>query len=363
HVLHHPGVPRGLRDDLGNGLGVDPEALGDAERLAHRDRGHPRDQVVAELGDLAAPHRAHVNHVRAHGLQSRQGRLEILPGAAHHDGEGAVDGPRCSSRHRRVHEAQSALGRRGGHAPRGGGIHRGHVDAKRALPSGIDDAAVASVDAFHVGGRRQHGDDDIGARHRLGRRSGRGHAGGHRRLHRLGVEIVRGHREALLDQIDGHGKAHGADADEADACHARSPGLDRSSMPAHSSMSRATTTWYLPSLPYTTGAMLLGLALVCVAAVSWGTTGSVMSLLARDGAPSHLLVGWARMAGAAPCLLVATYVIRSGLASSERASRRVGRWTWMDRAKAALLGIAMAAYQLCYFWAVPRTGVALTALL
>jgi len=31
--------------------------------------------------------------------------------------------------------------------------------------------------------------------------------------------------------------------------------------------------------------------------------------------------------------------------------------------KAAMLGIAMAAYQLCYFWAVPRTGVALTALL
>src|SRR6266478_49103 len=84
----------------------------------------------------------------------------------------------------------------------------------------------------------------------------------------------------------------------------------------------------LPSLPYTTGAMLLGLALVCVAAVSWGTTGSVMSLLARDGAPSPLLVGWARMAGAAPCLV-----------------------------------LAMATYQLCYFWAVPRTGVALTALL
>jgi len=109
--------------------------------------------------------------------------------------------------------------------------------------------------------------------------------------------------------------------------------------------------------------MLLGLALVCVAAVSWGTTGSVMSLLARDGSPSPLLVGWARMAGAAPCLLLATYLIRSGLASSERASRPAGRWTWMDRARAAVLGIAMATYQLCYFWAVPRTGVALTALL
>ena len=116
-------------------------------------------------------------------------------------------------------------------------------------------------------------------------------------------------------------------------------------------------------LPYTTGAMLLGLALVCVAAVSWGTTGSVMSLLARDGAPSPLLVGWARMAGAAPCLLLATYIIRPGITPSGHASSLTGPWTWLDRAKAATLGLAMAAYQICYFWAVPRTGVALTALL
>ena len=103
--------------------------------------------------------------------------------------------------------------------------------------------------------------------------------------------------------------------------------------------------------------MLLGLALVCVAAVSWGTTGSVMALLARGGTPSPLLVGWARMAGAAPCLLLATFLLRPGIA------RIGGGWPPSDWAKAALLGIAMAAYQLCYFWAVPRTGVALTAVL
>jgi len=107
--------------------------------------------------------------------------------------------------------------------------------------------------------------------------------------------------------------------------------------------------------------MLLGLALVCVAAVSWGTTGSVMALLARDGTPSPLLVGWARMAGAAPCLLLAVFLTRPG---SPRAARlTVGGWPPLDWAKTALLGVAMAAYQLCYFWAVPRTGVALTALL
>lgn len=108
--------------------------------------------------------------------------------------------------------------------------------------------------------------------------------------------------------------------------------------------------------------MLLGLALVCVAAVSWGTTGSVMTLLAKDGTPSPLLVGWARMATAAPCLLLAAYLTRPGIAPAE-GLRLAGRWTTLEWAKAGLLGGAMAAYQLCYFWAVPRTGVALTALL
>ncbi|MGH7644436.1 MAG: DMT family transporter [Gemmatimonadales bacterium] len=102
--------------------------------------------------------------------------------------------------------------------------------------------------------------------------------------------------------------------------------------------------------------MLLGLVLVCLAALSWGTTGSVMTLLAREGTPSPLLVGWARMAGAAPCLLLATALVRPSV-------RARGDWRALDSAKAALLGAAMAAYQVCYFWAVPRTGVALTALL
>ena len=102
--------------------------------------------------------------------------------------------------------------------------------------------------------------------------------------------------------------------------------------------------------------MLLGLVLVCLAAVSWGTTGSAMALLAREGTPSPLLVGWARMAGAAPCLLLAVALVPPS--ASERRE-----WRPRDWARAALLGAAMAAYQVCYFWAVPRTGVALTALL
>jgi len=102
--------------------------------------------------------------------------------------------------------------------------------------------------------------------------------------------------------------------------------------------------------------MLLGLVLVALAACSWGTTGSAMTLLAREGTSSPFLVGWARMAGAAPCLLLATAVLRPP-APVER------HWSLRDVALTAALGATMAAYQVCYFWAVPRTGVALTALL
>ena len=51
--------------------------------------------------------------------------------------------------------------------------------------------------------------------------------------------------------------------------------------------------------------MLLGLLLVAVAAASWGTTGATMTLLSRDAGVSPLLVGWSRLAVAAPCLLLA----------------------------------------------------------
>jgi DME family drug/metabolite transporter len=102
--------------------------------------------------------------------------------------------------------------------------------------------------------------------------------------------------------------------------------------------------------------MLLGLVFVGLAACSWGTTGAAMTLLAREGTSSPLLVGWARMAGAAPCLLLATAILRPKAPVATP-------WECRDTALTAVLGAAMAAYQVCYFWAVPRTGVALTALL
>ena len=50
---------------------------------------------------------------------------------------------------------------------------------------------------------------------------------------------------------------------------------------------------------YTTRAMRLGLLFIGLAAISWGTTGATMTVLARDADLGPLLVGWARLAVAA----------------------------------------------------------------
>jgi drug/metabolite transporter, DME family len=98
--------------------------------------------------------------------------------------------------------------------------------------------------------------------------------------------------------------------------------------------------------------MLIGLLLVALAAISWGTTGATMTLAAGDAGAGPLLVGWARLAVAAPCLLV--------IAALFRARPAVARGDGLALGAAS---IAMAAYQVCYFTAVTLTGVAVAALL
>ncbi|HET7875474.1 MAG TPA: EamA family transporter [Methylomirabilota bacterium] len=114
--------------------------------------------------------------------------------------------------------------------------------------------------------------------------------------------------------------------------------------------------------------MLLGLLLISLASISWGTTGATMTLLARDAGMGPFVVGWSRLAIAAPAL-VGTAVVakmlqprhpaggaaRLGLVVAGLTSRDLGAWL--------ILGLAMAAYQAFYFWAVTLTGVAVAALL
>jgi DME family drug/metabolite transporter len=94
-----------------------------------------------------------------------------------------------------------------------------------------------------------------------------------------------------------------------------------------------------------------GLALICLAAVSWGTTGSVTAVLVERANAGALVIGAVRMVVGAVLLLAL---------ARARGPLRIAR---ADRWRCAALGLCMAAFQACYFSAVTRTGVAIAALI
>jgi len=88
---------------------------------------------------------------------------------------------------------------------------------------------------------------------------------------------------------------------------------------------------------------------VALAALSWGTTGTTLVLIGATAPSAALLVGAIRMAIAGPLLLAAMLV--------RRERPRASGWAVVPA------GLCMAAYQVCYFSAVPLAGVVATALL
>ncbi len=94
-----------------------------------------------------------------------------------------------------------------------------------------------------------------------------------------------------------------------------------------------------------------GLVLIALAAVSWGTSGSVMTVLAERAAASPLLVGVARLWLAAILLLLATSVTSRPFAIAP-----------CDRWRCLAMGACMAGYQAAYFTAVTLAGIAVVAL-
>jgi DME family drug/metabolite transporter len=94
-----------------------------------------------------------------------------------------------------------------------------------------------------------------------------------------------------------------------------------------------------------------GLALIALAAVSWGTTGSVTTLLVARAGATPLVIGAARMVVGAAVLLAL---------ARATAPLRVAR---ADRWRCLALGVCMAGYQAAYFTAVTLTGIAIAALI
>lgn len=94
-----------------------------------------------------------------------------------------------------------------------------------------------------------------------------------------------------------------------------------------------------------------GLLFICLAAISWGTTGSVTAVLVERAGAGALVIGAVRMLVAAALLLLLA-----------RASGPI-RIARADRWRCAALGVCMAAFQACYFSAVTMTGIAIAALI
>src|SRR5919202_1189994 len=98
-------------------------------------------------------------------------------------------------------------------------------------------------------------------------------------------------------------------------------------------------------------ARLRGLGLIALAAVSWGTTGSVTTVLVSRASATPLVVGAARMLTGAVLLLAAARVVDGTI-------RPPAAEAW----RCLALGACMALFQVTYFTAVTRVGIAVTAL-
>ncbi len=98
----------------------------------------------------------------------------------------------------------------------------------------------------------------------------------------------------------------------------------------------------------------MGLTLVALAALIWGTTGIAVSLLYRMADTNALAVGFGRLLLAAPALALLARIL-------------VGPNFWrVQRAHLGpigLIGMAFAGYQVAYFAAIPRLGVAAAVLI
>ena len=105
-------------------------------------------------------------------------------------------------------------------------------------------------------------------------------------------------------------------------------------------------------------ARLRGLGLIALAAVSWGTTGSVTALLVARAEATPLVVGAARV-------LVAAVLLLAAAGASRRRHGEVTGGLWPapgDAWRSLALGTCMAVFQATYFTAVTRAGIAMTAL-
>ncbi|NJN18157.1 MAG: EamA family transporter [Oscillochloris sp.] len=98
-----------------------------------------------------------------------------------------------------------------------------------------------------------------------------------------------------------------------------------------------------------------GMTFVAAAALIWGTIGVAVSLLYRIDETNPLSVGFLRLIISAPALLILGYLLVGP--NLLKLHRRSDAWPML------LIGAAFAGYQVCYFAAITRLGVATAVLI
>ncbi len=101
----------------------------------------------------------------------------------------------------------------------------------------------------------------------------------------------------------------------------------------------------------------MGLILICLAAIAWGTTGTTSVLIAQQATVSPLIVGLWRMIFALPI-----FWLWHGHNTRSQGSRKKPWSAKINRLPLIAMGLCMAGYQVFYFAAVPYVGVAMTAM-
>jgi hypothetical protein len=124
-------------------------------------------QILATCPD---PRVAGVEDVLAHDLQIRRGRLQVGGRAADDEGQGARRRSARAARHRRIQHADAVFRRRFRHFAGRFGSDGAAFQHQGVPGDGLQKAVFPQIQAFDVAAGRQHGDDKIHARHRLGRR-------------------------------------------------------------------------------------------------------------------------------------------------------------------------------------------------
>ena len=183
------------------------------QRLRHSPDGDPHNRLIGQLCQLTGPHRPDAGAF-AQRIEHRQSPLDIGFRAARHDTQTSLGRTHRAARYRCIDITGPLLCGQLGMFPRQRRLHRTHIDHQRTRLHRSHSTLLHQHIIHHLA-IFQHGDHDIGLRHRLGGRPGDRRFAG-KGLAFAGGAIPERHGKTGVQQVTGHRRAHQADAEKSD---------------------------------------------------------------------------------------------------------------------------------------------------